>query len=479
MKEVPACSKELSEMVDLENKDEQETLTDSKTPQNSGRKPSSQNPSKIKAFLRRNAFIVLTLASVVLGVGLGFALRSSNMTARDIKYFSFPGELLIRMLQMLVLPLIVSSLVTGMSSLDSRTSGKIGLRAISYYIGTTLIAVFTGIVLVVLIQPGKSSRDASVSSAGNVEAPPTLDSFLDLIRNMFPSNLVKACFQQYKTVYSKSDSVAKRLGVGTDTNEVTASPNATNGTLKDDMVPMPGSSEGVNILGLVVFSCSFGLALGRMEAQGKPLRDFFDCLNEVIMRMVKIIIWYSPVGIIFLIAGQIVAMRAIWEVSRQLAMYILCVFAGLIIHSLVTLPLFYVIVMRKNPYRFMAGLIQALVTAFGTSSSSATLPVTFRCLEENHNMDKRVTRFMLPIGATISMDGTALYEAVAAIFIAQFNDMDLNLGQIIIISITATAASIGAAGIPQAGLVTVVIVLTSVGLPTEDMALIIAVDWMM
>ncbi|XP_078070026.1 excitatory amino acid transporter 1-like [Mustelus asterias] len=186
---------------------------------------------------------------------------------------------------------------------------------------------------------------------------------------------------------------------------------------------------------------------------------------------------YAPIGILFLIAGKIVEMEDMTVVGGQLGMYTITVIVGLLIHALIVLPLLYFSITHKNPFVFIGGLVQALVTALGTSSSSATLPITFRCLEDKIGLDKRITRFVLPVGATINMDGTALYEALAAIFIAQVNNFELNFGQILTISITATAASIGAAGIPQAGLVTMVIVLTSVGLPTDDITLIIAVDW--
>lgn len=450
-------------------------------------KMSSIRRDSVKGFLKRNLFVLLTVAAVVLGAILGFALRSHNLSLREIKYFAFPGELLMRMLKMLVLPLIVSSLVTGISSLDSKASGKMGVRAVVYYMVTTLIAVFIGIVIVMIIQPGKGSRDSPVANSGNIEPVQAADAFLDLIRNMFPPNLVEACFKQYKTVYKK---IVHTRNV-TVTMNLTDSLNVTESNLSvnlsrvlhtiqetvEETIPVSGSSAGVNALGLVVFSMCFGLVIGNMKQQGQALRDFFDCLNEAIMRLVAIIIWYAPVGILFLIAGKIVEMKDLAQVGGQLGMYTVSVTVGLLIHGLFVLPLLYFLVTKKNPYSFIGGLLQALITALGTSSSSATLPITFRCLEENNHVDKRVTRFVLPVGATINMDGTALYEAVAAIFIAQVNDMDLNFGQILTISITATAASIGAAGIPQAGLVTMVIVLTSVGLPTEDITLIVAVDW--
>lgn len=160
-------------------------------------------------------------------------------------------------------------------------------------------------------------------------------------------------------------------------------------------------------------------------------------------------------------------------------MYFLTVLIGLLIHGFIVLPLLYFLITKRNPYVYISNLAQALVTAFGTSSSSATLPVAINCLEEGNNVDPRITRFVLPIGATINMDGTALYEAVAAIFIAQVRQVSLSFGQLVAISITATAASIGAAGIPQAGLVTMVMVLDTVRLPSEDVFLVIAVDWLL
>uniref|UniRef100_A0A3P9P9X8 Amino acid transporter n=1 Tax=Poecilia reticulata TaxID=8081 RepID=A0A3P9P9X8_POERE len=426
-------------------------------------------------FLKRNAFLILTMAAVALGIGLGFALRYINMSEREITYLTFPGELLLRMLKMMVLPLVVSSIIAGISNVDRKDFGKIGLRIIIYYLVTTVVATFTGIFLAVFIKPGKSSRHASESSPAKTEDVHSLDAFLDLIRNMFPSNLVEACFRKYLTVNPSSNSSGNPIGA---TNISTNSESCCYESVIV-MILSSGTSDGINVVGLLVFSIAFGLILSSMGSEGKPLRDLFNCMNKAIMRLVSIVIWYSPVGIIFLLAGQVVKMTDAAEIGRDVGMYTLTVVTGLIIHGCVTLPLIYVIVTRKNPLRFYGGILQALSTAFGTSSSSATLPVTLRCMEENLKMDKQVTRFMLPVGATMNMDGSALYEAVAALFIAQVNDMDFNFGQIIVLSLVVTAASTGAPGIPQAGMVTMLIVLSSTGLPTEDISLLLMVDWIL
>merc|ERR1719423_261069 len=187
--------------------------------------------------------------------------------------------------------------------------------------------------------------------------------------------------------------------------------------------------------------------------------------------------WYSPIGILFLICGQILKTADFLVLLSRLGLYIATVLVGHFLHAVIALPLIYFIVVRENPFRYILRTSEALLTAFGTSSSSATLPVTIRCVVDKCGVDQRVAQFVLPIGATINMDGTALYEAIAALFIAQLHGIALDVGQIITVSLTATLASIGAAGIPTAGMVTMIIVLNAVNLPVEDISLLLAVDW--
>uniref|UniRef100_A0A4W4FTC8 Amino acid transporter n=1 Tax=Electrophorus electricus TaxID=8005 RepID=A0A4W4FTC8_ELEEL len=419
----------------------------------------------VKSFLKRNWILIATIASVLLGISLGLLVREyASLSQLEKQYFGFPGEILMRMLKLVILPLIISSMITGVAALDSEVSGRIGLRAVIYYFSTTIIAVILGIVLVTTIKPGVSQTADSIDRAGTTPNVTTVDTLLDLYKSQRKEietpmgnasrNAVTITFPPFTTVMA---TIAQNL--------------------TKDYTLVGTYSDGINVLGLIVFCVAFGLVIGKMGERGRILLEFFDALNEATMRLVQIIMCYMPLGILFLIAAKIIEVED-WDIFRKMGLYMATVLSGLAIHAIVFLPLIYLALVRKNPYTFALGMAQALVTALMISSSSATLPVTFRCAEENNRIDKRITRFVLPVGATINMDGTALYEAVAAIFIAQLNGLDLDVGKIVTISITATVASIGAAGVPNAGLVTMVIVLTAVGLPASDVTLIVAVDWL-
>ncbi|XP_075038206.1 excitatory amino acid transporter 5 [Mixophyes fleayi] len=445
--------------------------------------------ARAKDVCKRNGLLILSVLSVIVGCLLGFFLRTRRLTEQEISYFQFPGELLMRMLKMLILPLVVSSLMSGLAALDAKTSSRLGIITIAYYLWTTFVAVIVGIIMVSIIHPGGAAQKENTGHSGK-PVMSSADALLDLIRNMFPSNLVEATFKQYRTKNvpvvkngktTSSEGITHRIliyGIQ-DENGSHIQNFALDITPSPDVIykSEPGTSEGMNVLGIVIFSATMGIMLGRMGTSGVPLVSVCQCLNESVMKIVAVAVWYFPFGIVFLIAGKILEMDDPTAIGKKLGFYAITVVCGLVVHGLFILPLMYLLITKKNPIVFIRGVLQALLIALATSSSSATLPITFKCLLENNHIDRRIARFVLPVGATINMDGTALYEAVAAIFIAQVNNYELDFGQLITISITATAASIGAAGIPQAGLVTMVIVLTSVGLPTDDITLIIAVDW--
>ncbi|XP_030632337.1 neutral amino acid transporter B(0) isoform X1 [Chanos chanos] len=429
-----------------------------------GHKKSPPEPlaQRLKRIARANLLVILTVSAVIVGVLIGLAVRNAALTKTQQIYFGFPGELLIRLLKMIIIPLVVCSLVSGAASIDPKALGKLGGWAMLFFLVTTLISSAIGVIMALIIRPGSVEGGGGLkmdSGESNIpESKEVVDSFLDLIRNIFPSNLVSAAFQSYATSY--------KLVLVNGTTNMTV-----------EKVPFGTDVDGMNILGLIVFAMAFGVALRKLGDEGEILIKFFGAFNEATMVLVSWIMWYAPIGIMFLVASKIVEMDDVGNLFASLGKYIACCVAGHLVHGLLILPLIYFIFTRKNPYTFLTGLLTALATAFGTSSSSATLPLMMKCVEENNGVSKHISRFILPIGATVNMDGAACFQCVAAVFIAQLNEIPLNFVQIITILVTATASSVGAAGIPAGGVLTLAIILEAVGLPTNDLSLILAVDW--
>uniref|UniRef100_A0A672TF20 Amino acid transporter n=1 Tax=Sinocyclocheilus grahami TaxID=75366 RepID=A0A672TF20_SINGR len=376
---------------------------------------------KLKRFAMANLLVILTVSAVIGGVFIGLGVRSVGLSRTQILYFGFPGELLIRLLKMIIIPLVVCSLVSGAASLDPKALGKLGGWAMLFFLVTTLIASAIGVIMAFIIQPG-SSDGQKISNLNQddmkvPEAKEVIDSFLDLIRQVL----------------------------------------------------VPISIGGNGVIGIEEVMCGTGIT--------KQIR-IYNNNNSATMVLVSWIMWYAPLGIMFLVAAKIVEMEDVGLLFASLGKYIACCVIGHAIHGLLVLPLIYFVITRKNPYTFLLGLVTALATAFGTSSSSATLPLMMKCVEENNGVSKHISRFILPIGATVNMDGAACFQCVAAVFIAQLNGIPLNFVQVITILVTATASSVGAAGIPAGGVLTLAIILESIGLPTNDLSLILAVDWL-
>ncbi|KAK5648498.1 hypothetical protein RI129_003390 [Pyrocoelia pectoralis] len=431
--------------------------------------------SKMRCMNRHSLLTILTIIGVIGGTVTGLILnqfRSRDWTKREVMYVKYPGDLFLRVLKSLIIPLLTSSIVSAIGSLDLSLSKKIAARSIIYYTVTTFCAVVLGIVLVTTIRPGVGVEKA-VQNNSKVDQKITLtaDTLMDLGRNMFPPNIIEATIGQTH-IHIK---VPK---------EHLENPRAKNATfnLKDEYQFWDFEEvlqlKSTNILGLVVYSIIVGIAVGQMGNRGAPLVIFFDALSKAMMIVTGWVIWLSPIGVFFLVIAQIMEITSFATLLAQLGFYFGTVLLGLTIHGLGTLTVVYFICTRTLPFKTIGGLSQVLATAFGTASSSATMPISIQALDDI-GVDPRVTRFVIPIGAMCNLDGTALYEAVAAIFIAQRNGLQLGFGQTAAICLTATAASIGGAGIPQAGLVTMVMVLDTVGLPADQISLILAVDWLL
>jgi len=338
------------------------------------------------------------------------------------------GDLFLTALKMMIVPLVAASVITGVAGLgDVRRLGWLGGISVAYYAVTTLIAVSIGLVMANLWQPG-----VGVPLGADLQAPQTRAGDIgitDLILSLVHPNIVAAAAE-------------------------------------------------MKLLPIIVFCIVFAAALSTLGKRGEPVIAFFDGLNEAIMKMVHWLMYFAPVGVFALIAARLGAAgggEAFFAQLAGLGKYALAVISGLLVHAVVLCALLFVLA-RRHVGEYLQHMATALMTAFSTASSSATLPLTMDGVKAA-GVPETARRFVLPLGATINMDGTALYEAVAVLFIAQAMGIDLSFFQQLLVLLTATMAAIGAAGIPEAGLVTMVIVLEAVGLPLEGIGLILAIDW--
>ena len=388
-------------------------------------------PDKPKSRLTLYIAVAIVVAVLLAVFAPGFAMQ-----------FELGGEIFLNLLTMMVVPLVMASVMSGIIGLgDIRKLGRPGSLAVTYYLMTTVLAVIVGLLMVNLIQPGvgvdQTTLDASlaegqVSTAGREDAD--LGTILrGLVLMLFTDNLIE-------------------------------------------------SAAKTSLLPLILFSIIFAGMLTTMGTRVQALTEIIVQVNEALLSFILLLMKLAPFGIFCLVTarfGEAQAGGNLGAVLQQTGAYFGTVLAGLGVHAFLTLPLILWIFTRRNPFRFMYQMSQALLTAFSTASSTATLPITMNCAVEKAKVSKQSSDFVLPLGATINMDGTALYEAAAAIFIAQAIGFELTITSQLVIAVTATMAAIGAAGIPEAGLVTMVIVLNAVGLPVEYIGLILSVDWLL
>lgn len=336
------------------------------------------------------------------------------------------GKIFITLLKMLVVPLVFVSLVCGAASLgDTGSVGRLGGKTIGLYLLTTAIAVSMAMLIALTTDPGLGGESANQAQAATAFEPKTAPSVKETFINVVPGN------------------------------------------------PIAAMADG-KMLQVILFALLFGLALSRAGTSGQKLRAFFVDLNEVMMRLITMIIVLTPIGV-FCLMTQLGATLGLAEIAK-VAMYFATIVIALLAHAALVYPLLLKSLTGLSPLAFLAKMREPLLVAFSTSSSGATLPVTLRTVEHKLGVPNNVASFAVPLGATINMDGTAIMQGVATIFIAQFYGIDLGLTALLTVVLTATLASIGTAAVPGVGLITLTLVLDQVGLPVEGIALIIGVD---
>ena len=362
------------------------------------------------------------LIALVLAVFFGYFFPGG------IKYTEWMGTIFLTILKMVIVPLILSSIISGVTSMGGgRNLGRLGGKTLLYYISTSFFAIITGLVLVNIIRPGVGVELGFTNNIGDLSE--SAGSVKDVLMRIVPSNIFKSM------------------------------------------------AEG-DILPVIFFAVIFGVFISQVSSKYSTLlTTFFEGFFEVMMKMTMFIIKFTPLGVFGIVSREVHRNAdQLGHLAGSMAIYMLTVVLALSIHAFITLPLILRFVARANPVKHFKNMISPLLTAFSTASSSATLPLTMEAVEYESGVSNKISSFTLPLGATINMDGTALYECVAAMFIAQVYGIDITIPEQLMIVVTALLASIGAAGIPMAGLVMLTVVLTAAGLPLEGIGLILAVD---
>ena len=347
-----------------------------------------------------------------------------------VGWVAWMGTIFLNALKMVIIPLILSSIISGVANIGGADDfGRLGLKTLGYYLLTSLLAIVTGLFFVNIIHPGVGVHLGTPETVSGLNQ--ASKSFGDTLLNIIPPNIFKAF---------------------------------ANG----------------NMLGIIVFAMFFGFFVTQTSGKYKTLMiDFFNAFFDIMMKITMFIIKFAPLGIFGLVAKVVAAQVAkgnLLETASSLGLYMLTVVLALSFHAFITLPTLIKFIGKSSPVKHAKAMATALLTAFSTSSSSATLPLTIEAIEKKSGVSNKITSFVLPLGATVNMDGTALYELVAAMFIAQAYGLDVPIAHQFLMVLAALLASIGAAGIPMAGLVMMTVVLSVIGLPLEAVGLILAVD---
>ncbi|MDY0006569.1 MAG: dicarboxylate/amino acid:cation symporter [Spongiibacteraceae bacterium] len=390
----------------------------------------------LRLALHWQILIAIVLATVC---GLWFGEDGQLLGVELIAVYRFLGTLFLNALKMLIVPLVLSSIIVGVGSLQQGADfQRLGLKTISFYLASSLVAILTGLLLVNLFTPGIIDGQPAGTALHLSQNSAELDALMQELEGRSAADITDVFIRM----------------------------------VPPNVVEAAASGE---MLGLIFFGLLFGFYMARGDA---PFRDtllnFWQGVFDVMMRITMLVMRFAPLGVFGLVAKTVAATG--FDAFQPLLVFFFTVLIALAIHAFLTLPLAMRLLAGVRPYRHLRNMSPALLTAFSTASSSASLPLTMKCVEQQSGVSNRTTSFVLPLGATINMDGTALYECVAAIFIAQAYGLDLSAAQQFTVVLVALLTSIGVAGIPAASLVAITVILGVIGLPLEGIGLLLVTD---
>uniref|UniRef100_A0A0B7A5S1 Amino acid transporter n=1 Tax=Arion vulgaris TaxID=1028688 RepID=A0A0B7A5S1_9EUPU len=428
----------------------------------------SKRKQKCVRWFKDNLFLLLTFVGIIAGLLIGLTVRTAHPGPDAVVWIGMPGELYMRMLQAMILPLVICTVIDGTANTDPKSNGRITLVTMTYIIITNALGGIIGIALCYIISPGSTRADDEWEPPPDTRNLQTLDIFADFIRNIFPDNIVAATMQMSQTKYS-----VKEIAL----NNNDSDHHATNVT-SFHLVKSVTSVSGTNILGLIVISAAVGIAASQAKDKVQPFIDFFNAGARIIFLLFSWVKWTTPVGVASLIARALVTVDNIESAFSSMGLFMLTTSGGCLLYQCTILPIILVIMTRRNPFKFLTHVVKPWMLAFGPATSTIPLPEMIRVSEEEYRVDPRVAGFTIPFCVTLNRDGSCLFISATCLFVAQYTRTSLDTGQIFTLGILSIMSSLAIPAVPSSSVVAVLVILGSLGLSTHSIGLIMAVEWL-
>ncbi|XP_052784564.1 excitatory amino acid transporter-like isoform X2 [Mya arenaria] len=413
--------------------------------------------------LKREALLLTTLVAVGLGIGIGFAVRTSGPSATALMWIGLPGQLYLRALRLMIVPLVICSVIVGTASLDAKQNGKITIVSFIYIFVTNMIGTILGILGWLVFQPGKGGVGLTSNEKVEENKIETHDIFADLIRNIFPSNLFEATFQQDQTQYQK------------EINTVSPDSNTTVVIITKSL----GKTGGANLLGLIFVCIVVGIAASALKEKGKPFILFFESAAAIVTKVIRWFMWLTPTGVLSLILATFASLDDVGAVFRELSLFIGAVIVALVVQQVIVLPLILFLTTRNNPFVHLKNIGRPWIIAFSTASSAISIPEMIYSCEHLLKIDSRITRFVISFCVTLSANGSALFIACSCLFIWNLTGEVPTGGDVITLGLLVTVSSLAIPSVPSASIVTIVMLLDSLSIPGEATALLFGLEFLL
>ncbi|XP_033755685.1 putative sodium-dependent excitatory amino acid transporter glt-3 [Pecten maximus] len=408
---------------------------------------------------RGNKLVLFTMGGVLCGVGLGILVKQFDPSQTTLMWIGLPGELYIRFLKMLITPLLLTSVISGTSSLNANTSGKVGICTVVYFVLTNFLGCVVGCSITVLVVPGTNHYTPADTLEQTSSAIDYHDLFADVFRNLVPDNLFLATFQQTQTRYqleTKSTSINQTQETKTKILEYV---------------------EGVNVLGILTVCTLVGICAGKAKQEGEAFRAFFTSSFSVLLHLMRLFMWCTPLGLLSLLAKTVSSADNLLDDLANIAMYLVTVTVGQCLVVVVIVPAVYVIVRRANPVYLYYTLREPIMLAFATGSTAAVIPDTVRILVDEMGVDQHVAEFVVPLSTAIGRCGTSLYVSVACVFLLQKETSDYSAETVVLICLMAALLSTASPSVSGSSMAVIILIVSQFNIPSDMVGILFSTDW--